>query len=269
MAFKPVSDKETLPAKVVRAITDSILSGELKPGDPLPTEPDLSSQFGVSRSVIRDACKMLTAKGLIEVVHGKGVFVSQSQAGAFSESLLLALSRDKATSWDVEQFYAMIMPEIFALAAVNGDPEDFTAIQSATEQYVDLYKQNIFSDGKDVSDQELTTAYTRIIHRIFAAAKNKVVLLLGPVFYNLRQFREVLSEESPHPGFRQEIVDLESRVTRAVTAGIVSGDPEKAKAACREMITFSDSLKKILQKTPVGQMPKISLDMLYPDNPSD
>ena len=65
-----------------RAIADDlqrkIESGELKPGEQLPTEVVLREDYGgVSRSTIRDALKLLTAQGLVETRHGRGTFVVQ------------------------------------------------------------------------------------------------------------------------------------------------------------------------------------------------
>lgn len=65
-----------------RAIADDlqhkIESGELEPGEQLPTEVVLRDSYGgVSRSTIRDALKLLTAQGLVETRHGRGSFVVQ------------------------------------------------------------------------------------------------------------------------------------------------------------------------------------------------
>ena len=71
--------RETLADQMASAITDLILSGSIEPGSALPTEPRLAEQYGVSRSVVRDATRLLAARGLVEIHHGKGVFVTASQ----------------------------------------------------------------------------------------------------------------------------------------------------------------------------------------------
>ncbi len=50
----------------------TILSGKLEPGEPLPPEREISSQMGVSRSVVREAIGRLTSLGLIKSIHGAG-----------------------------------------------------------------------------------------------------------------------------------------------------------------------------------------------------
>jgi DNA-binding FadR family transcriptional regulator len=57
-----------------------IVYGELPPGTALPTEPELAQRFSVSRHVVREAVRMLAAKGLVQARHGSGVWVTQPDA---------------------------------------------------------------------------------------------------------------------------------------------------------------------------------------------
>ena len=123
LSSKPIK-KQTLADQMAGAIQQAILSGELESGAALPTEPDLAGQFGVSRAVVRDATRILMAQGLVEVKHGRGVFVTPPQNEAFGEALLLALRRAGATVWDVEQFEQIIFPEVVALAATTASDEE-------------------------------------------------------------------------------------------------------------------------------------------------
>ena len=69
MNFDAIDKKETLAQKVAVTIKEAIIRGEIKPGETLPTEPELAQQFNVSRSVIRDAARILMAWGLIGLVN--------------------------------------------------------------------------------------------------------------------------------------------------------------------------------------------------------
>ncbi len=61
----PLSDS------VSRKLTELVVVGALKPGQQLPSEAALASQFGVSKPVIREALRMLAARGIVEIRHGK------------------------------------------------------------------------------------------------------------------------------------------------------------------------------------------------------
>lgn len=63
--------------QVKNYIKHSILEGELKPGDIIPSERELMKQFGLSRSTIRKAIKELEYEGYLVKVQGKGTFVSK------------------------------------------------------------------------------------------------------------------------------------------------------------------------------------------------
>ena len=64
-------------SKIYRYILDKIKSGELKDGDTVPKEMDLSKQFSVSRPTVRQALGMLVSDGYVSRVRGKGSFVTK------------------------------------------------------------------------------------------------------------------------------------------------------------------------------------------------
>ena len=61
--------------KVVEKLKASIANGDILPGDPLPSERQLMDDFGVSRSSLREAFRVMELLGLIESIPGKGRFV--------------------------------------------------------------------------------------------------------------------------------------------------------------------------------------------------
>lgn len=67
----------TLTESCVEALTQAIESGAYRPGSPLPSEPVLSEQLGVSRPTLREALRLLQERGLIQRKHGKGTFVRE------------------------------------------------------------------------------------------------------------------------------------------------------------------------------------------------
>lgn len=67
---------------LVAELTGLIETGELKPGDKLPTESEIVRERGVSRTVVREAISRLQAGGLVETRHGVGSFVLAPGVGA-------------------------------------------------------------------------------------------------------------------------------------------------------------------------------------------
>ncbi len=78
---------------IAEKIVAFIVAAQLKPGDRLPTESGLGEQFGVSRAIVREAVKYLSATGLVGVRKGVGVYVADvrptapQMGGAFSLSV--------------------------------------------------------------------------------------------------------------------------------------------------------------------------------------
>jgi GntR family transcriptional regulator len=77
---EPLRDKQTLVTKLRNRILDLIRGTNLKPGDKLPTEAELTQRFKISRPVVREALKLLEQDNLIYAEHGRGRFVSPMSA---------------------------------------------------------------------------------------------------------------------------------------------------------------------------------------------
>lgn len=78
--FERVSRPRRLPDEIATSILEAISRGELLAGDRLPTEMDLSEQFGVARTVVREAISLLKFDGVITARQGVGAFVSDSSS---------------------------------------------------------------------------------------------------------------------------------------------------------------------------------------------
>src|SRR5687767_2207765 len=89
--FGMLARESTLAGRVTDQIKNIIVSGQKLPGDRMPPERELARQFGVSRTVVREAVRSLMAQGLLEVYAGSGTVVRNPSAGAVAESLALFL----------------------------------------------------------------------------------------------------------------------------------------------------------------------------------
>ena len=69
---------------VVEELAHLIIGGDLSEGDVLPTEPALCEEFGFSRTVVREALKLLEERGLVRVEQGRGTRVQPRSRGICS-----------------------------------------------------------------------------------------------------------------------------------------------------------------------------------------
>src|ERR1700683_4124901 len=104
--------------QIVQQVEESILTGQLKPGDQLPAERDLAHSFGVSRTAVREAVKTLREKGLVEAYSGRGTFVTNGTSFAVRQSLDLMIRTNKQEgSANLSGLRLLLRPEIPGLAA--------------------------------------------------------------------------------------------------------------------------------------------------------
>ena len=75
--------RQSLTSMLIEAVTERIQSGQYKRGDQLPTEKDMIEEFGVSRTVVREAIANLKASGLVSTHQGKGAFVLDEGVRSF------------------------------------------------------------------------------------------------------------------------------------------------------------------------------------------
>ncbi len=119
--------------RAVRLLTDLITSGKLAPGDPLPSEPALGKQLGISRPTVRLALRTLETRGLIATRHGVGATVADRTREAAVDSIELMLRQIGAGERDMLEVRSMLETQGAALAAGRATDDDLAAIAAAVD----------------------------------------------------------------------------------------------------------------------------------------
>jgi len=118
--------------QIVQQIEESIVKGELKPGDQLPAERELAQRFGVSRTAVREAVKALREKGLVEAYSGRGTFITDGTTQAVRQSLdLMVKIGQPEGSTHLAEVRAILEPEIAALAAMRIQDAELATMREA------------------------------------------------------------------------------------------------------------------------------------------
>jgi len=255
--------RETLADRVAEDITESILSGTLDAGSTLPTEPELAAQYGVSRSVIRDATRLLSARGLVDVQHGKGVFVTASQDESFADALLLALRRDGATAWDYIEFSEPFTPMIVSLAAANATEEEIDEIEHQAKRMLDaLVSSNIESpeDLNASSFDEVEDIQRSFYNALFSATHNKILQRLAVPLHGLRRLNIFDIRESLDTDELPDVTAVDRRFFDTVISCLRSRDPARAFKDLWKLVQFPPEAIKAMKETPIGESPYIVLE---------
>jgi len=253
--------KQTLSDQLADRVQAAILTGEFAPGDSLPPEPELAGQFGVSRAVVRDATRILMARGLVDVQHGRGVFITDPENPVFGESILLALRRISATAWDVEQFLQISVPEWIALAAQSATSEQRTAIRQAAGDYLEQfqsYQAKWWDKPVPAPVQaELRKGFEQFLRTILAATGNRLAQILAGPLLGLRNLRTWQDNDCTP----EHYVTIESAFCFGLVEAVESGNPQEARQIAHQLMDLPAEAITAMQNTPVGEIVSIPIPL--------
>ncbi|MEV6269410.1 FCD domain-containing protein [Kribbella sp. NPDC051936] len=118
-------------------ILEYIVSARLEPGDRLPTEKDLAEAVGMSRTIVREAVKILSALGRISVQMGRGIYVAQPEGALWRESLAHFLPTDLGQVEEIFEFRRFVETKTTELAAQRATPAQVKALREAAQLTAD------------------------------------------------------------------------------------------------------------------------------------
>ena len=200
--------RQSLADAVVSKLQQQVSLGVYQPGDKLPSEPELMIEFGVGRSTIREAVRILSNTGLLSVRQGSGTIV-QAQSG-ITEPLQQRLRR--AAAPDLDEVRQLLELKIAEKAALNRTKKDITKMRSLLEK-----REAAARDG----DVEAAIDFDIRFHIALAVAScNDILADLYRTFAAQvsRHFHEVhltaetfLSTQELHEALLQSIIDQDAK----------------------------------------------------------
>lgn len=136
MNSRSSSPRATFQEQVLDTLGREICSGQIRPGQLLPPEPDLCERFGFSRIVIREAIKSLAAKGLLEVTRRVGTLVlDQTRWNLFDPDIIAwrgeTAALDPTLARDLMEVRRIIEPAAVRLAALRASEDDRRNLRAA------------------------------------------------------------------------------------------------------------------------------------------
>jgi GntR family transcriptional repressor for pyruvate dehydrogenase complex len=164
--FEPI-ESQRLYSVVVDHITESILSGEMQPGDRLPIESELADQFNVSRTVIREAIKTLSAQGLVQVAPRRGTIITEPPIDTIIQNIQLRLKLEDASFDDLLFSRRLLEVPIARLAAENANSHNLKVLE-----------KHLLGMQDNLNDIDLFIFHDTAFHVEMARATQNLVLTL-------------------------------------------------------------------------------------------
>lgn len=222
-----------LQGRVITELGRAIVSGRFAPGELLPREPDLMAEFSASRPSLREALKVLAAKGLIEMRQKVGtrvrpcdlwnMFDSDVLAWHFGDRTAPAAQRDGMLR-DLIELRQMIEPSAARLAAGRASMEDLRQLRTAL-------------NAMEAAVGDLA-AYARAdvaFHMaVFTAAHNALLASFAHLVADFLQLSFSIQQEALNE--RDNRIEDDVRQHRVVFDAINRGDGEAAALSMRDVI---------------------------------
>lgn len=127
--FTEISREATLTDRALEQVQTLILDRSLKPGEKLPSERVLGEMLGVSRTVVREVARLLTAKGLVEVRAGSGTYVRELGPEMVKAPIDLLLQSNALRIEDIHEARRALEIEIAGLAAERARSRDIGELE--------------------------------------------------------------------------------------------------------------------------------------------
>ncbi len=126
--------KESVVQSVINRLTDGMRNGELKPGDKIPTEPELAESLGVARSSIREAVKILTYLGVLESKRHEGTFVCNGFEESMIDPMVYGIILNQDSFENLMELREMTEVGMMRLAIKNHDEEETAELEDLLKE---------------------------------------------------------------------------------------------------------------------------------------
>ena len=209
-----------IPTLVVEQIISLISDGTLQPGDKLPSELEMTRRFDISRISLREALKLLEAKGYVVSKGRRGKFICPVTDIPLAPSLDAMIRQDRSNIGKLTEARQVILGESAALAAGRAKPEDIEKMAAAV------------SAIKSAQAADYLTIHTAFFSAISGAVGNTIiahlnVTLLAP-YSSIADQKDTISEKMIRS--RSEI----ERQMESIVTAIRKGAADEARLAVND-----------------------------------
>lgn len=226
--LSPVPTQKASEA-IYQQISDMIMSGQLAPGDRLPSERAMMDQLQRSRPTIREALRMLERAGLIKTIPGSnGAIVTEPSTTSFEQPLENMIAMNKISPSELLE-----VRELFEKTAVQW------AVERRTEENLQELKETIEASEKEGEDFDEFVKHDLAFHRAIAkAAHNDLAAMISKVCHQMVLSILKNSYERKNSKQKKEMMDNIKKSHRLIYEAILSQDANAAYETMKSHIEF-------------------------------
>jgi GntR family transcriptional repressor for pyruvate dehydrogenase complex len=226
--FRVIGTKARLVDRVVSEVQSLIIDGRLEPGMKLPPEREFAEQIGVSRTVVREAVRILATKGLLETKPGVGTIVRQVTRDQVVEPLGMLLQTQGISLENLHHVRSILEVEIAGLAALQ-----------ATERDIAELSRIIAEMEVAVDAPEVFVARDADFHQTLAKmSHNPLLAVLLDSIRDLMQEVRLLVHRHPH------LYEIVMPGHHRIMERVIAKDPEGARQAMQEHLEHARRIQE-------------------------
>ena len=194
---------------VVNSIKELLLSKKVMPGDRLPAETELTRLLSVSRGSVREAMKILSALGIVEVKRGDGTYISTGGGEVMFDPLLFSLIVSQPEFSELKELRLILEKNVVRLAVRNATDEDLWKLRECVEKTLSL-KNKAEKKYDELLDLDLE------FHAILGkAGKNRPLETIYR--FVMQYFRPYIAQSlTKQSNFSRESTDAHQKILQAV-----------------------------------------------------
>lgn len=195
-----------LPALIADQLQELIVSGQFTEGERLPSERELAARVGVSRNVIREATKLLQERGLVSILPGSGVYVTEMEPSIISRSVGLYAQRQHVSIAQLYEIRWVLEVQNARLAALK-----------ASDAMIEQLEQCLNNSSAHLREPSLFTLLDVDFHlQVATASGNPILPLLLETITDALRAQCRITEQMP--GAQENAYGFHRKIFEAVRA---------------------------------------------------
>lgn len=150
-SFGDSMERSSVALQLLERIKSALIRGDLKPGDYLPSETELTHSLGIGKSSVREAIKMLQAIGIVEVKRGQGTMIRREPGTPLVDPMAFGMILARGMTRDVLEFRLMFEPAYTLQAMQNATAEDHQRIQQSIDAMEEAIRVGAQTSQHDIA----------------------------------------------------------------------------------------------------------------------
>jgi len=236
-------NKTNLYEQVADTLEQAIVRSDGNTVKKLPSEQELSSRFAVSRTVIREALKVLKERGLIRARNGEGSYISKPDINTVSNAVNRLVQMDNISNEEIHGIRIILETAAVRLATFHATGKDIEALESTVREM----------SGHHPLSTEERIKFDSEFHKTLAHASGNKLL---ETFIEVMTFllRDYMIKGFPGPSHLKNVINYHKKIIEAIK----SRNPDDAEEAIRNhLVTARENVKVYELKKKVAKKKRV------------